>query len=101
MVHVLQSRLWRAEHGIPLHKTRHERPSVIIALDKHVHDFAVSVYTAQDDFAVLIFYCFRFHVAFAAALGGFFPRRGRVLHFQRDRFHTVAMLMNVIGNWML
>ena len=43
---------------------------------------------------------FRLHVTFAAALRGFFPGRGRVLHFQRDHFHAVTMFENMIGNRM-
>ena len=54
MIDMLQSRLRRAERRLPFHKTRHERPGVIIALDKHVHDFAVSMDAAQDDFAMLV-----------------------------------------------
>src|SRR5437016_12843919 len=56
---------------------------------------------AQDDFAVLVLQRFRFHVAFAAALGGFFPGRGRVFHFQPDHFHAVAMFESVTGDWMV
>ena len=54
MVHVLQSRFGRAERRIPLHKTWHKRPSVIVALDKYMHDFAVSMNAAEDDFALLV-----------------------------------------------
>src|SRR5256885_7249834 len=50
MIDVLQSRLRRAERRFPLHKTRHERPGVIIALHEHVHHFAVSMNAAKDDF---------------------------------------------------
>src|SRR5262249_30064524 len=31
---------------------------------------------------------------------GLLPGRRGILHFQRDRFHAVAMLKNVIGNYM-
>src|SRR6516165_7184434 len=37
-------------------------------------------------------------MTFAAALCGLLPSRSRVLHFQCDRSHAVAMLKNVIGD---
>src|SRR5207302_773302 len=55
---------------------------------------------AKYDFPLLICKRFRLHVTFAAALGRFFPSRGRVLYFQCDHFHAVTMFENVIGNWM-
>src|SRR4030095_8287704 len=38
---------------------------------------------------------------FAATLRGLLPGRSRILYFQCDRFHAVAVLKNVIRNCML
>ena len=54
MVDMLQSRFRSAKRRLPSSKTWHERTCVIIALDKDVHDFAVGMDAAQDDFAMLV-----------------------------------------------
>ena len=54
MIAIKQASLLRLERRIPLHEPGHERTGVIVALNEHVHDFAVSMDPAHHDFAVLV-----------------------------------------------
>src|SRR3984893_5154441 len=63
-----------------------------------MHDLAISMDAAHHDFAVFVVESLRFQVPLAAALGRFFPGRGRVFYFQRDHLDAVAMFLNVVGD---
>ena len=83
------------------HKTRHKGSVILFTFYKHMHHFAVSMYTAHTDFAMRIRQCSRLHIGFGATFHGLLIGIIGVINPKRQYLHAITMLHMMGGNRMI